>query len=275
MGSVRGVPAIYLHGVRGSVPVSDTRLARHGGDTTCIEIDLGQPGRRLVIDCGTGMRRIRVPDAGTETTFDMLFSHFHWDHIEGLAFFPPLFAPQHRFTFHGRADGMSVREALESVLRPPWFPVSLAEMASRREYVDLGGGPFSVGDAEVRPIALHHPQGATGYRISAGGRTVVIATDHESGRSEVDRNLVELATGADLLLHDAQYTADDYTEHRGWGHSTWERAVDTAIAARVGQLVTISHAPSRTDDELDRLVQQARTRFPNTTAGRAGSTIEF
>jgi phosphoribosyl 1,2-cyclic phosphodiesterase len=248
---------------------------RYGGDTSCYEIDIGRAGHRIFIDCGTGLRSVdsaSLPESGAE--FDVLLSHFHWDHIEGLPFFPPLYQPQHRFTFHGRAEGMPVRDALEGALRPPWFPVALAETPSTKSYAETSSSAFAVGPLRVTPLALHHPQGATGYRFDLDGRSVAIATDHESDPAGIDAAVVEWARGADVLLHDAQYTTDDYEAHRGWGHSTWERAVETAIAADVGKLVTISHDPQRADDELDRLVEQARRRFERTAAGVAGSTIE-
>jgi phosphoribosyl 1,2-cyclic phosphodiesterase len=267
---------VHMHGVRGSAPTPAVEYQRYGGDTSCYEIDLGTPEHRIFLDCGTGLRNAdaaSLPESGAE--LDILFSHFHWDHIEGLPFFPPLFLPQHRFTFHGRPEGVSLRFAVEGALRPPWFPVALADTPSTKSYSELSGEAFSLGDALITPLALNHPQGGTGYRVDLDGRSVAIATDHEAGVEAIDRSLVEWARGVDVLLHDAQYTAEDYEAHRGWGHSTWERAIETAIAADVGQLVMISHAPSRTDHEVDSLLEAARSRFPRTTAGSVGSTIEI
>jgi phosphoribosyl 1,2-cyclic phosphodiesterase len=266
---------LLLHGVRGSVPTASPTAQRYGGDTICFEVDLGRPEHRLLIDCGTGVRHVAVDaEDAAGTTFDILFSHFHWDHLEGLGFFPPVFREQHRFTFHGRPEGLSVQEALEGALRPPWFPIALAETPSEKRYTDMGGSTFTIEGVAVTPLALSHPQGVTGYRFDAGGRSIAIATDHEAGTPEVDAALVEWARGVDVLIHDAQYTAADYEEHRGWGHSTWDAAIEAATAAEVGRLVTISHDPSRTDDEIDALVASARKRFAETSAARAGEVIE-
>ncbi len=166
-----------------------------------------------------------------------------------------------------------MREALEDALRPPWFPVALAETPSEKSYEEVLGAGFDLGPARVTPLALNHPQGAIGYRFDVDGSSLAIATDHESANGDVDRAVIEWARGTDVLLHDAQYTRVDYEAHEGWGHSTWESAVDTAIAAEVGQLVTVSHDPSRTDDELDDLTRRARERFPRTRAGAAGTRI--
>jgi phosphoribosyl 1,2-cyclic phosphodiesterase len=265
--------SLRLHGVRGSVATTDPASARFGGDTISFEVDLGVPDRRLLIDCGTGVRRVAIDADGPATTFDILFSHFHWDHIEGLGFFPPVFRDQHSFNFHGRPEDMTVDSALEGALRPPWFPVALADTPSMRSYQTLGKEPLNFGGIEVTPCPLNHPQGVLGYRLRLGDRSIAIATDHEAGDPAVDSALVEWARGADVLIHDAQYTADDYEAHRGWGHSTWDRAIDAAIAAAVGRLVIVSHDPARTDTEIDALVEQARTRFPRIDAGYAGMTI--
>ena len=163
--------------------------------------------------------------------------------------------------------------ALQQAFRPPWFPVALAESPSTKSYATLSMEPLTFGELEVTPCALNHPQGSIGYRLRRGDRTIAIATDHEAGDPAVDEALVEWARGADVMVHDAQYSDEDYEPHRGWGHSTWNRAIDTAIAAEVGRLVIVSHDPARTDDELDRLVATSRSRFPRITAGRAGMEI--
>ena len=264
---------VQLHGVRGSVATTDPASSRYGGDTMSFEVDLGDPGHRLLVDCGTGLRNVDVDADGPAVEFDVLFSHVHWDHIEGLGFFPPVYREQHRFHFHGMAEEVGIQAALEGALRPPWFPIALADTPSTKRYSPIGEAPLRFGAIEVTTCPLNHPQGGLGYRFNAGDRSVVIATDHEAGDPDFDAALVEWASGADVLIHDAQYSDEDYEAHRGWGHSTWDRAVDTAIAAGVGRLVTVSHDPSRTDDEIDALVAQARKRFPHAEAGLSGMTI--
>ncbi len=267
---------VVLHGVRGSVPAAGPHTARYGGDTISLEVDLGTPEHRLVIDAGTGLRQLAVDtDDPAPVTFEVLFTHFHWDHLEGIGFFPAIFKPQYRFNFRGRPEGFTVQEALEGALRPPWFPVPLADTPSERTYEALTDRPQTFGDIEVTTCPLNHPQGVVGYLLRSGERTIAFATDHEAGDSDIDDGLVDWARGADVLIHDAQYTAEDYDAHRGWGHSSWDHAVDAAIAADVGQLIAISHDPSRTDDEIDALVEAARSRFPRTSAARAGMVIEL
>ena len=263
---------VRLHGVRGSVAVSDPLTERFGGDTTCFEIDAGDPTRHVLIDAGTGIRKLgKASVDGAE--FHILLSHVHWDHIAGLAFFPPIFEAGRRVTFYGRPEGMSVREALEGAMRPPWFPLALSDTPSDKAYVDIEVGPFEVGGLAIESSALTHPQGSLAYRFASGGHSVVVATDHEVGDPAVDERLIALARGADVLLHDAQYTADDYDAHVGWGHSTWDAAVAIAVAAEVKQLVMVSHEPDRTDHEIERLLALARQRLPLTVAGYSGMVI--
>jgi len=219
---------------------------------------------------------VDVPAAADEAglEIDLLLSHFHLDHLLGLPFFMPIYEPQHRIRFHGRAEGMTVHEAINGALRPPWFPVAVCESPSEKSFIDLDGSPFEIEGLRVTPIWLHHPQGVTGYRIESGERTVVIATDHEAGDPEADARLVEAARGANLLVHDAQYIDSDYAEHEGWGHSTWERAIEAAEQAGVKRLLIVSHDIHRTDAELDAIVAKVQVERPWVDAARSGLVVE-
>lgn len=269
---------LTFHGVRGSMPVSGSATSRYGGHTLCIDIDVGDQ-HRVIVDAGTGITALAddldVPATGMD--FHVFFTHYHWDHIQGLVFFPPLYQEANRFTFYGhRPQGMTVRQSLEEALRPPWFPISIVETPASKMYVDVEEGPFQVGDLVVRTAALHHPQGVTAYRIDHGERSVVLATDYERGDENADQALRELAEGADVLIHDAQYTPDEYpVRFIGWGHSTRHHAVQAARDAGVGRLVLISHDPTRTDDQVDAIVQSARDEFSATEAALEGMQIRF
>ncbi len=170
---------------------------------------------------------------------------------------------------------MDIEEAIDRVMRPPWFPVNFRSTpADKRFHHFEPYSTFPIGDFEVHPILLHHPDGVTGYRIRRDDTTIVIATDVEHGVPESDAALRELARGADALIYDAQYVPDQYeTQKVGWGHSTWEQGVKLAEAAGVGQLVLTSHDPARTDDEIDEIVRRSRAVFPNTIAATEGARI--
>lgn len=267
---------VRFHGVRGSMPNPDPSVAGYGGDTLCIEIDTEDTSHRLVVDAGTGIRKVEVPadvaESGVE--FDLLLSHFHLDHLAGLPFFKPIYEPQHTIRFYGRAEGMTVHEAIDGALRPPWFPVPVCESPSTKSFTDLDGEPFEIEGLLITPIELHHPQGVTGYRVEREGHVVVIATDHEAGDPEADARLVKAARGANVLIHDAQYVDSDYAEHAGWGHSTWGRAIEAAEQADVERLLIVSHDIYRTDAELDEIVAQVQVERPWVDAARSGLVIE-
>jgi phosphoribosyl 1,2-cyclic phosphodiesterase len=252
------------------MPVSGDAFTRYGGRTTAFAVTAEETS--LILDCGTGL--VAVADRAA-TEWHVLLTHYHSDHLQGLQFFEPLFRPGVSFTFYGhRPENMSLRSAIAGYFEPPFFPVTLDETASTKRFVELGSGPISIGSIEVAHSRLNHPQQATAYRLSRGGSSIVVATDHEAGDPKADGALIELAGDADVLVHDAQYTPDDYEAHRGWGHSTWEDAVKAATAAGAGRLVLTSHDPWRSDDEIDSIVAEAQDHFPHVAAAREGMVIE-
>ena len=249
---------------------------RYGGHTTCFSLDV-MPDAPIVVDAGTGLAFADGLVTGRPTHYHVLVTHFHLDHLLGLQTFRPFFSPEHRFTFYGFApEGMHLRDAIAGVLADPWFPIQLPEVPSQHDYVALDGRAFMLGPVFVNTERLHHPQGVTAYRLTHGRHNVVIATDHEAGRAEVDARLVEFALGAEVLIHDAQYTpAERETLYGGWGHSTWRDAVEVAVEAEVERLVLTSHDPFRTDDEIDAIVALARREFPNVEAAYEGLAIDL
>ena len=267
---------LVIHGVRGSTPVGGQDTARYGGQTICLSADAGE-GRFVMVDLGTGLRAFQaeLPPRTGGYEFHVFLTHYHWDHLQGLPFFLPLYDPGNRFTFYGYPwENMGVEELIAGTFRPPWFPVSLVETEAAKRYVALGEGPVRVGDLQVTWTRLNHPQGVTGYRIDGPAASVVIATDHESGDPEFDQALYELGNGTDVLIHDAQYTDGEYEMHyEGWGHSTWSHAVEAARATGARRLVLISHDPSHGDDAVDQIVADARLEFEHLDAAREGMVL--
>lgn len=269
---------LTIRGARGTASSPGSRTLRYGGNTTCLEVAL-TPNRRVILDCGSGLRSLHEdlpPDPQPEGYhFHVFLTHYHWDHVEGLASFRPVYDWRSTFTFHGfTREGTDVQAALEGVVRPPWFPVSLADTASVKTYVELDHETLDVEGLQVAPVLLHHPQGIAGYRLDHGGRSVVFATDTERGDLESDAALLTIARGADVLIHDAQFTPEEYeAKYSGWGHSTWEHAVAVAREAGVKRLILCHHDPDRSDDEVDRIVEAAREEFPGVEAAREGMNI--
>ncbi len=270
---------INFHGVRGSMASPGVETAAVGGNTSCVEINAGD--QRIVLDAGTGLRGLgdRLVLAGpSETT--ILLSHVHWDHIQGLPFFTPLYVPGNKIKVMSGPNGfMSLGKALRKQMSPPFFPVSIDDVSPQLTTRDLSPSEtFHVGDVQVTIARLNHPDPVYGYRVELGGRSVVYATDTEH-YSCVDPTLLRLAEGADVLIYDAQYTPEEYTGAKGpsrvgWGHSTYEAAAELASAAGVAQLVLFHHDPRRSDAAVAKIEARAQEIFPNTLAAREGAHLE-
>jgi len=258
-------------GARGSWPVSDQEMMVHGGRTTSFMIVLDN-AVTVIFDAGTGVSRVDDMDTAAAQEYHVLLTHYHLDHIQGLQFFKPLYRAANSFTFYGAPPGdMSLEDAIGGIFRAPWFPIPLADTLSHKRFVEIDAAPIEIGPLRISTGELTHPQGAISYRIEGPRATVVIATDHEAGHTDVDDALVDFARGADYLFHDAQYTPQEHLElYQGWGHSTWQDAARIAMRAEVGQLILTSHDPSRTDADVTRLIEHTVAVFPSTVAACEG-----
>ncbi len=235
---------VRFWGVRGSVAVSGAEFVGTGGNTTCVEVE--HEGARLVLDGGTGLAALGR-SLGGPADVTVLFTHVHWDHIQGVPFFAPAFHPGSRVTFVG-ARGL--RDALAAQMRPPMFPITLDSFRAELAFWETApSAPVEVGPFRVESLQMPHPDGVVCYRVTAGGRSMVFATDVEHGEA-LDPRLVAFAEGADLLVHDAQYTPAEYAGRRGWGHSTIEQALQVGVEARASRVALFHHDPLRTDDAV-------------------------
>ncbi|MAQ17922.1 MAG: MBL fold metallo-hydrolase [Sandaracinus sp.] len=273
---------IRFWGVRGSLASPGEDTVGVGGNTSCVEVRCGR--ERFVFDAGTGIRGLGAAWA-KEGPVDatLILSHLHWDHIQGLPFFGPLYAPSTRLRIVGAGTPeLGVREALARQMRPPTFPVVWEDLASQHEYRAVRHGQrIRLGEGvELRAARLNHPGGGvTAYRLSWRGRSVVYATDTEHYAC-VDPVLRDLAAGCDVLIYDSQYTAAEYAgevgpPRVGWGHSTWEAGVELARAAGVGRYVLFHHDPTRDDAGVAALEGLAQGAFPTSMAAREGMELEL
>jgi phosphoribosyl 1,2-cyclic phosphodiesterase len=276
------VATLRFWGVRGSTPTVDKATWRYGGNTPCVELTT-PAGARVILDCGTGLRmlgrHLEATEEGGEHEPHIFVTHYHWDHIQGIPFFSPLYSEENRFHFYSfRSEYLgagSLKRVFEAQMAHPYFPVDLAAMCAKREFVEVtGGDEISVPGARVTARWLHHPQGCLGFRFETSAGTVVYATDNEPGNPQLDRSLLELAAGADIFINDAQFTPEQLaTTRKGWGHSTWEEGVKVAQEVGVKNLVLFHHDPDSTDKAVDSVLREARGRFPNVWAAAEGMVM--
>jgi phosphoribosyl 1,2-cyclic phosphodiesterase len=291
-------------GVRGSYPVPSRSVLKYGGNTTCVTAQLD--GALVILDAGTGLINLgrTLERQGVEPlTATLLFTHTHHDHVEGLPFFKPAYrATTQLYIFGPKSLSLDFREILTHEMLPPYFPVTLEEMASTKTIVEINElhsilldvatrepRVLSNDEAPRRPAdgtalitishGSNHPGGGIfNYAITYEGKRIVFATDVE-GFVGGDTRLIEFARDADLLIHDSQYLVEEYdgtiSNKQGWGHSTVQMATDVAAKARVKQLVLFHHDPEHDDDTVARIEQIGRERFPNSLAAYEGLELEL
>nr|NJM04847.1 MBL fold metallo-hydrolase [Desulfobacula sp.] len=254
---------IKCWGSRGSVPVSGPAYLRYGGDTTCIEIT-ARTGETLIIDAGTGLRRLgnSLMDRDIHQYY-LLLTHAHWDHIMGFAFFRPLQFSKARLIVQDRLfSGVGTRDVLHEVMKSPFFPISLDDLKARLEFVKYPESGFSIGSVKVEALPTSHNNGGTGYRFTEDGKTFVFLTDNELGFDHPESRgfdaYLDFSRDADLLFHDGEYTEDEYARKKGWGHSSIKDALDLAVRAGVRQLGLFHLNQDRTDDDMDKIVKDCR-----------------
>lgn len=276
---------VSLWGTRGSLAAPGPETTRYGGNTSCVEIE-GSDGTILVLDAGTGIRRLGVALAPSPPRIDILLTHLHMDHIQGLGFFRPIRTPGVQVHIWGPASTTKdLRTRLTRYLSPPLFPVVMRELESNVHLHEVPCGDFRIGEFTISADLVCHPDPTVGFRISNSNAALAYMPDHEPALGV--RNFPmrrewtsgsQLASGVDLLIHDGQYSDDEYRDRIGWGHSSLSDALRFAALNEVKQLVPFHHDPSHNDDDLDRLaektVREIRPSFI-VTPGREGATFDL
>ena len=282
---------VRFWGTRGSIPTPGPDTVRYGGNTPCLEVR-GAGDALAILDAGTGLRELgrALLASGAPLTADLYLTHAHWDHIQGLPFFAPLFRSGHRFRIWADEGQLRrIERAVRAQMAPDVFPIPFEEVRAAIEFRALGEAATG-GDAfEVSALPVRHPGGALGYRVAPrngdGGALVYIPDNELDPESAYDApadwrdRLVAFVRGAGLLVHDAMYTADESAAYRGWGHSAAEAAVALAIDAGVPRLALFHHRPERRDDEVDEILAHCRALVGagrlDVVAAQEGSTLDL
>jgi len=268
---------VRFWGVRGSTPTPQAENLRYGGNTSCVEVRINE--HIYVFDCGTGFRNLGKHlqrEFASRPMFAHVFlSHFHWDHIQGIPFFTPLYDnPESCFFFHSSNRSRGLQNAIEDQMSDPYFPVDMTEMAAKRHFYKIEEDRIDFDDCVIVTKWLNHPQGCLGFRMETKDKVFVYATDNEPGSPQFDRNVRELAQGADILIYDAQYLPEEYeAKRRGWGHSHWREAVNVVMESGAKELVLFHHDPDHDDACIDSIVQVARNYYPKVRAASEGMEI--
>lgn len=276
---------VTLWGTRGSLASPGPETARYGGNTCCVQVENAR-GQVLVLDAGTGIRRLGAALPPDLARVDLLLTHLHMDHLQGLGFFKPLRTPGKEVHIWGPASMLlGLRARLVRYLSPPLFPVLLRDVECDLTLHEVPRDEIRIDGFEVSAALICHPDPTLGYRIIADGHTLTYMPDHEPALGARHFPLSpdwvsgsDLARGVDLLIHDAQYTPEEYAGRIGWGHSSMPQTVAFAQQAGARELVPFHHDPSHTDDDLDRLFAELRAQTPpplRITPGKEGMSFDL
>ena len=269
---------VRFWGARGSIAAPGPSTARYGGNTSSIEVRCG--AHLILLDAGTGIRYLGnrlVAEAPVDA--DIFFTHTHFDHVCGLPFFKPFFQPQNAFRLWAGhlGAGLTLQRVLREFMAAPLFPVPPEVFKASMAYRDFKGGDTLALAAGivVRTAVLNHPDGATGYRIEYGGKSVCYVTDTEHLPGIPDRRVLALIAGADIVIYDCMYTDEEYAKsYVGWGHSTWQEAVRLCKTAGAKKLVVFHHDPDHDDEKLDSIASEVAAAMPGAVMAREGLVLQ-
>ncbi|HEX6939480.1 MAG TPA: MBL fold metallo-hydrolase [Longimicrobiales bacterium] len=265
-------------GTRGSIPSPGPDTARFGGNTACLEVRTSDD-HCIIFDAGTGIRALgrRLATSREPVCAELFLTHFHWDHIQGMPFFAPLYDARTRLRVHGaRQNGVDIETLLTAQMTATHFPVPYHALAATIEFSHLDAEPWERTGVRISALRVRHPGNTYGFRVDAGGVALayipdneLVGADYPVGDDWYDR-IVEFLGDADVVFHDAMFTESEYPSRVGWGHSTFRQSIELAEAAGVRRLLFFHHAPERTDEELHRTLAELRD-----DTARRGSALEL
>lgn len=271
---------LKFYGTRGSIPICHKDYLEFGGNTTCMRTKIPELNRIGILDAGTGIRQLgkELVESGHEQ-YDWImmgFTHFHWDHIQGFPFFQPAYNKQQtiKVLANGRGNGTtSLQEIFETQMKADFFPVQLANMGAKFEFLEPEKTQDRLNNTSFSTLPLYHPGGCYGYRWKRNGKILVVCTDLEHKDGIIDERVVEFARGADLLVHEGQFTPEERKHRDGWGHSSYLEAIEVAQRAGVKQLAITHHDPDHNDAFLRDVEKKCQDIFPDSVLAREGMEL--
>lgn len=242
-------------GVRGSIPAPGPETVRYGGNTACIELKLDE--QLFILDAGTGLRNFgsTLKHQNQSLQFNFFFSHTHWDHIQGLPFFMPAYNPKNKLNFYGAGN---LKDILSGQMQPDYFPLKIENLNAELSFHSIEPGIYDVQGVSVEAFPVNHPGITFGYRFKTGDIDIVYISDNEPPELKSDMDpLVAFVQNADILIHDAQYTPEEYSQHKGWGHSPFTYPVESAVQSNIKRLILFHHDPQHNDDAVDIILKRS------------------
>jgi phosphoribosyl 1,2-cyclic phosphodiesterase len=257
---------VRFWGTRGSIPTPVEDCLKYGGNTPCVQVIFEDNDAIFILDAGTGIRQLGldVMDRRDRMRVYLFLTHFHWDHLQGIPFFAPLYSNKCKCTFIGcdPAEG-DLRKKLKDSVCPPYFPVGFNVFKAEINFIDICEGEYNIGNAQVSAIQVNHPGGAVAFKMTENEKAFVYMTDNEldfyGKNSGFHEKLVMFCEGADLFVHDAQYTPDEYVTKKKWGHSSYEEVIHFAMTCGMKRVVLFHHDPEHNDKKIDDIVKNCHT----------------
>ncbi|MGD9328224.1 MAG: MBL fold metallo-hydrolase [Cyclobacteriaceae bacterium] len=270
---------VKFYGTRGSVPVCDANFQKFGGNTTCISIYIKETDNIFIIDAGTGIRNLgqdMMADKNRQKIIGIGFTHFHWDHIQGFPFFLPAYRKDTIVNINsvGDTSEKELKSILQGQMQSEYFPIPMSKMGSKFKFTNLGTEYINVNGIRVKMIKQNHPGTSYGVRIEINGSSLVICTDVEHEK-KISEDFIDFCKDADLLIHDAQYTDNELEKHRGWGHSSYNQALEVAERSNAKMLVMTHHDPDHDDDFLKKQEKICQERFKSCELAREGTKYDL
>ena len=269
---------IRFWGCRGSFPCPDKNKIEFGGDTSCVEIRTSD-NNLVILDMGTGLKRLGekiISDTSYPKKINIILSHYHLDHLLGFLMFAPLFSPEYTINIYSReSHGKNCKDVLNSLLKPEIWPVNLDMISAKISFLNIDATDFDIKNIKVSTCLHPHPNSAFSISLKLFNKKITYITDCEHPKDHLNKNVIEFASDSDILIHDAQYTPEDQIKHIGWGHSSWQNAVDVAIQSNTKKLILFHHSPDYNDDELRDIEKKSKLSFKNVIAAKQDLEIDL